>query len=359
MKAKEKPLRVLVVDDSAFMRKKISQIINDADDMEVCATAKNGEEALKAVAYLNPDVITLDMVMPVMDGATCLKYIMSEWPTPVIMLSAQARECADDSLAALDAGAFDWVAKPDGREISMSLEGAAGELIDKIRVAGRVNAGKLKTTSGRERSPLTKSRGAASNFVVAVGASTGGPRAVASFFLSLPADVPAAFLVVQHMPAEFTGSFAARLNRDTPFRVEEARAGVAVETGVVYVGRGGHSLRLERKTGRPVLVVEKGGCAGRHCPSVDEMMSSVAKVCGADCVGLVLTGMGCDGREGLRNIQAAGGTTLAQDETSCIVYGMPRACVEAGVVDRVVSLDEAPAVLMKLVTARMAERKGT
>ncbi len=340
---KREKIKVLVVDDSAFMRKKISHMINGAKDMETIGTARNGEEALEAVFTLKPDIVTMDVVMEKMDGLTCLGYIMSERPTPVIMLSAHTEYGNETTIKALELGAVDFILKPGG-EISVRIDAIREELLDKIRLAATVDVRKLKLILP-QKAPVVIRESLPIQKVIAIGASTGGPRALTSIIPKLTAHFPAAILVAQHMPEGFTKSFADRLNWESKIHVKEAEDGEEIKSGIVYVGRGGSSFRVIRgeRVGPHRLSVQKN--KNSASPSVDELMKSVAHYYGKNSIGLVLSGMGRDGTEGLRAIYQAGGLTFAQDEHSAVVYGMPRACKEAGVVQKVAALDDIPSLL--------------
>lgn len=349
MKKNKKKIRVLVVDDSAFMRKKISEMINSAADMELAASARNGEEALQSIVSLNPDVVTMDVVMGKMDGITCLGYIMSECPLPVIMLSAYTEYGGETTMKALELGAVDFILKP-GAEISLKIDEIQKELLDKIRLAAQVDVQKLKTILPRKATPVIKRESPALHKIIAIGASTGGPRALTSIIPKLPVDFPAAVLVVQHMPKGFTKSFAERLNWESQLHVKEAEDGEEIKAGVVYVGPGGCTFKVTRdEKGDNRISIQKNTTSTLLSPSVDILMKSVAQYYGRSSIGLVLTGMGSDGTEGMRAIYKASGLTLAQDKSSSIVYGMPRACVEAGVVQQVAALNDIPSLLESVV----------
>lgn len=343
-------IRVLVVDDSALMRKKIAEIINSSVDCEVVATARDGYEAIQITQALKPDVITLDLQLPKMDGLTCLGYIMSDWPTPVVILSAFAQEGSLAAIEALEYGAVDIVAKPGG-VISLNLERAKEELLTKIRVANRVSIKKLKLRLFQRTRKLKKDFRISMNKLVAIGASTGGPRAVTEVLTHLPGDLPAAILVVQHMPAGFTKSFAERLDQECELQVKEAEDGEPITAGKVLVAPSGFTMKAVRLSGEGEVVRIKKEEVELHyiSPSVDQTFSSVAPVFGRNAVGVILTGMGDDGTEGCKRIKEYGGSTLAEDESSCVVYGMPASAAKAGVIDQTIPLEKIPNAIMAKV----------
>lgn len=333
-------IRVLVVDDSALMRKKISDMINSDRQCEVIATARNGEEAIKGVLILKPDVVTLDVQMPMMDGLTCLGYIMSERPTPVIMLSAFTHYGGEVTMKALEYGAVDFVHKPSG-VISLDIGRVKSELLTKIKMAVKVDLNKLKFILGKKGLEIPKKKAPSLKKLVAIAGSTGGPRALVSILPKLPQDIPAGIIVVQHMPAEFTKSMAERLNWESMIEVKEAEDGEPIEPGKALVAPGGFHLTVEtKKDGGGIVKIIPGPKEHYVCPSADVALRSIAPVYGRNVIGVVLTGMGSDGTEGLRAIKGHGGYNIAEDESTCIVYGMPKSAIQAGVVDKVVPLHQ-------------------
>jgi two-component system chemotaxis response regulator CheB len=346
-----KKIRVMVIDDSSFMRKRISAMINSQNDMEVVATARSGEEALQSALTLKPDVVTLDVEMQPMDGLTCLGYIMSECPTPVIMVSAYTQQGSEAAILALELGALDFVQKPGG-VISLSIDDVATELLEKIRVASMANLKQLKMTIRQPSGVRVKRLPRISKKIIAMGASTGGPGAIASVVSSLPAEFPASLIIVQHMPDGFTKAFANRLNWESHISVKEAEDKEMILPGTAYVARGGHMIsvaRQEQGVGFELSVRRSGNHKERLCPSVDRMMESVAAFYGPHVIGVVLTGMGTDGTQGLKAIFQAGGFTIAQDESSSVVYGMPKSCINAGVVHCISPLESIPSLLTREV----------
>ena len=344
-------VRVLVVDDSAFMRRVIADAIASQPDMEVAGVAHNGLDALLKVEQLQPDVVTLDVEMPDMDGLTALRHLMARYPRPVVMLSSQTQHGAITTLRALSIGAVDFVAKPSGA-ISLDFSRVREELLQKIRGAAlaRVRAQVASTRRPPEatRVPRAKYPGAFEHLVV-IGCSTGGPRALAALVPELPAEAPTAYLIVQHMPAGFTRSLAERLDASGPIAVREAVAGDRLEGGTALVAPGDYHLRLS-----PSGAVELDQAARVHGvrPSVDVALESVSERFGSKTVAVILTGMGQDGAVGAAVVRQAGGYVLAEDESTCVVWGMPRAVVERGLAHRVAPLDGIAEAIASIVSAR-------
>lgn len=351
----QRPIRVLVVDDSALMRQMISRILKEAG-LDVVGTARDGLEGLAAVEKLRPDVVTLDVEMPRMDGLTMLRRLMQERPVPVVMLSSLTQAQAPAAVEALAIGAVDVVGKPGGG-ISLNLPEIGDELVRKVRLAAnaQVTAARalpkptpIADAKGPRLSSVGESR--LTDLIVVVGSSTGGPRALTELVSRLPAAFPAPIVIVQHMPAGFTPSLAARLGALNQFEAAEAIEGVVPQAGQLWVAPGGLHLLFDRRgrmrldSGPPHLGVR---------PAVDLTMESAAAVWGSGVVGVVLTGMGMDGAKGARRIKQQGGVVLAQDEASCVVYGMPRAVIEMGLADEVVPLEEMAGRLAAVVRARL------
>jgi two-component system chemotaxis response regulator CheB len=330
------------VDDSAFMRKLISEMVASSGEFRVIATARNGLDAVEKVHKLAPDLVTLDIEMPALDGIGALGYIMSEAPRPVVMLSGAATGDANDlTIRALELGAVEFVRKPSG-PISMDLDSVRDELLTALRAARGVNLGGVEILA-RPRTPPSlpaiEHAGAATR-VVAVAASTGGPRALAELIPSLPRPLGAAVLVVQHMPSGFTRSLAERLDAQSALAVREAAEGDVVRHDRVYIAPGGFHMRIVVVDGSPVVALDDSPSIWGVRPSADPLFESVAAIFGERAVGVVLTGMGRDGAAGLRAIHDAGGVGIAQDAATSTIHGMPRAAVAAGGVDRVVPLGE-------------------
>jgi two-component system chemotaxis response regulator CheB len=335
------------VDDSAFMRRMISQIVSDSGEFRVVGTARNGHDALKRVHALEPDIVTLDIEMPELDGLQALGYIMSETPRPVVMLSAAESEAGQDlALRALELGALDFVRKPSG-PISLDLGLVAERLLSALRAAQQVNMAGLRMLAPRGRTPARASLGGERGEAVravAIASSTGGPRALAEVIPNLPRSLDAAVLIVQHMPAGFTRSLAQRLDAMSPLPVREAVDGELVRTGHVYLAPGGRHMRVAAAS--LTIALNDAPPVWGVRPSADPLFESVAAAFGAQSVGVVLTGMGRDGAEGLRAIRDAGGRAVVQDRASSVVYGMPQSALQVAGADAVLPLtDVAPAVV--------------
>ena len=350
------PRTVLVVDDSAFMRKLVAEMVDGAGDFHVVGTARNGRDALSKVHSLDPDLVTMDVEMPELDGIGALGYIMSESPRPVIMLSGAATGDAGDlTIRALELGAVDFVRKPSG-PISLDLSAVREQLLEALRAADQVNLrgvellARPRAPEPRQPAPGGRAVGAATR-AVAIAASTGGPRALAEIIPRFPRDLDAAVLVVQHMPPGFTRSLAERLDAQSNVPVVEATDGEVLRTNRVYVAPGGLHMRVERAqgVGAPTIVLYDAPTIWGVRPSADPLFRSVADVFGAHAIGVVLTGMGRDGAAGVRAVHDAGGTGLAQDRDSSIIFGMPHAAALGGGVDHVLPLDALPGAIADLV----------
>ena len=336
-----KPIRVLVVDDSALMRKLIPRILEADSSIEVVGTAMDGAFALRKIEELRPDVITLDLEMPRMDGLETLRMITKEHLVPVIVCSTHSREGAYSTFKALAFGAIDFVAKPKDAAAGR-LETIAGDLIQKIKVASRVKARRSAAQVSAEPPPVVKNRARAAavpNRIIAIGISTGGPNALQYVLQQIPADFPACILVVQHMPEGFTEMFAKRLNECCVLEISEARSGDLLLAGRVLICPGNRHLLARRMPRGDMAVLSDSPPVNGHRPSVDVLFHSVAQEFGPSAVGLLMTGMGEDGAEGLGAIKNAGGRTIAQSEESCVVSGMPRAAMEKGFVGTIVPLE--------------------
>jgi two-component system, chemotaxis family, protein-glutamate methylesterase/glutaminase len=334
-----KEVRVLVVDDSALMRKLIPQIIQRDPSIHVVGTAMDGTFVQKKIEELNPDVVTLDLEMPRMDGMETLKQIMRRHQLPVIVVSAHSTEGASSTFKALGLGAFDFVTKPPAAA-SAKMDEIAAELIAKIKAAaagvGRKPVGIQQdypkvAKPARRKLPATK--------LIAIGVSTGGPNAVQYVLSQLPGDIPAAVVIVQHMPEGFTEMFARRLDETCALEVKEAQSGDLLLAGRVLVCPGNKHMKVRRMSLGDIVVLNQDDKVNGHRPSVDVLFRSVATEFGPNAVAVIMTGMGEDGAEGLGLVKAAGGVTIAQNEESCVVYGMPRAAIERGYATRVAGLD--------------------
>jgi two-component system chemotaxis response regulator CheB len=338
MKEPREKIRVLVVDDSAFVRQALTRMIGSAPDMEVVGTAADGAEGLQKVRALGPDVVTLDIKMPKVDGLVALQRIMTECPVPVLLLSSLTSEGADVTLRGLELGAVDFVDK-SSVEGPMNLLALADQLQAKVRALAwarerRPVAAPAPAPAVGE--PVAPARG--STEVVVIGASTGGPPALQQIIPKLPARPDFAVLVVQHMPVGFTKSLADRLAARSPLPVREASDGEIVQPGLVLIAPAGRHMKVRRRGGVVRVVLDDEPREALHRPSVDVLMASVAKAYGARTVGMLLTGMGADGVEGLRAIRGVGGVTLAESEETCVIFGMPTPALAAGVVDRALPL---------------------
>ncbi|MGI9508143.1 MAG: protein-glutamate methylesterase/protein-glutamine glutaminase [Geminicoccaceae bacterium] len=330
-------IRVLVVDDSALMRQMLRSVLESDADIEVVGTAPDPLSARQMIKDLNPDVITLDIEMPRMDGLSFLEKIMTLRPMPVIMVSSLTKRGAETTLRALECGAVDFVTKPSG-DAKECITGLKADLIPKVKAAADARVGQPAPKQARSSRPRSARRHAGTN-LIALGASTGGVAALQTVLAALPPTSPG-IVIVQHMPPAFTKSFAARLNQNSALTVSEARTGEPIQAGHAYVAPGGHHLEVTRGGQGFRCHVYDGPMKSGHRPSVDLLFQSVARFAGAKAVGAILTGMGRDGAEGLLAMRDAGAMTLGQDQASCVVYGMPRAAMEIGAVITELSLEE-------------------
>jgi len=346
-------IRVLVVDDSAFMRKIITDILATSSEIEVIGKAKNGQEAIEKVTQLRPDVVTMDMEMPVLDGLQALGYIMSECPTRVIMLTAAESKHGDLTMTAFQYGAVDFIQKPSG-SISLDMEKISDDLIKKVLAAVHVDIHKLvfieeKPIKKEKRVPIQKIR---TKKIVIIGTSTGGPRALQQVIPLLPVDLRVPVLVVQHMPAGFTKSLAERLNSQSMLKVREAAEGDIIQTGTVLIAPGDfHMIVKQQKINgelREVIGLTKGDRVQGVRPSVDVLLESVAQIYGQNSIGVILTGMGCDGSDGIKKLKLAGGKVIAEDESTCVVYGMPRSVIEQKLADYILPIHKIAQSIMEI-----------
>lgn len=353
-------IRVVVVDDSALMRRMISDYISDTPDMEVVGTASDGEKAIAVCQKQTPDVVTLDVQMPRMDGLATLKALLEKRPVPVIMVSALTQAGADVTLDALEGGALDYVAKP---ERGSGVEKALGyDLIRKIRsVAGSDVHRVLRIRRDRKQRRAQKAKpqpvpssvveagsGALADKCIAIGISTGGPPALASLFETLRPPMPP-IVVVQHMPSSFTGPLARRLNGRSKLTIKEAASGDVLRPNHVYIANGASHLEL-RSQGKLVKALQRDGePVSGHKPSADVMMKCAAEIYGRNCMGIIMTGMGRDGSDGCGHIRRMGGFVLGQDEATSDVYGMNKVAFVEGNVDRQFSLNEAATIISRQV----------
>jgi two-component system, chemotaxis family, protein-glutamate methylesterase/glutaminase len=342
-------IKVLIVDDSALIRALLSEIINAQPDMEVVGTAPDPLVARERIKALNPDVLTLDVEMPRMDGLVFLEKLMRLRPMPVVMVSSLTEKSCDITLRALELGAFDYVTKPR-LDIRTQLMEYAEELTGKIR--GAYHSRNKGAAAGAPRVHHAQRKYTAdavlkadhqhfstSEKVIVVGASTGGTEALKTFLAALPADCPA-ILVTQHMPEAFTRAFAGRLNGLCAMAVKEAEHGERVLPGHVYIAPGNRHLMLSRSGANYTVALSDGPPVSRHRPSVDVMFRSAANCAGGNCLGVIMTGMGDDGAAGMLELHQVGAHTLAQDEQSCVVFGMPKEAIARGGVNEVAPLGE-------------------
>jgi len=341
MQSERKKIRVLVVDDSALMRKLISNLLAKDPELEVIATAIDGCFALTKVEQLKPDVVTLDVDMPRMDGLTALAEMVSKHHTPVIMLSSLTTRGAALTMQALEKGAVDFVCKPAG---SARLPEMADELVAKIKAAARTNVQALSRTAQAgapiKKKPRLAGQGRGQGRVVAIGASSGGPHALRHLLPRIPVDLDAGILIVQHMPESFTAMLAQWLNEICELEVKEAETGDLALPGKALIAPGSSHMKVRRTALGCEVLLEGGALVNGHKPSVDVLFRSVAEQYGSQATGVLMTGMGSDGAQGLGEIQAAGGHTLAQDKESCAVYGMPRVAAEKGYANKILPLTE-------------------
>jgi two-component system chemotaxis response regulator CheB len=342
-------IRVLVVDDSALMRKLIPQMLESDSSIEVVGTAMDGTFCLKKIEELQPHVVTLDLQMPGMNGIDTLKEIMRRNPLPVIVVSSHSTEGASVTLKALGLGAFDFVTKP--QDASAHMAETASQLIAKIKAA---SGAKIVRPGTLGAAPAHPEKISASKIIpppsklVAIGISTGGPQALEFLLAQLPPDFPGSIVIVQHMPEGFTEMFARRLDEVCSLRVKEAQSGDVLQAGRVLICPGSRHIKVKRMSRGDVAILNDDPRVNGHRPSVDVLFHSVAEEFGPHAIAAIMTGMGDDGAEGLGAVKKAGGMTIAQNEESCVVFGMPKAAIERGYATRVVALDVLPATLQTL-----------
>ncbi len=345
-----KTIEVLVVDDSAFMRKMLTDILESTGDIRVAGTARNGLEALDKVKEIKPDVITLDVQMPSMDGLSCLKEIQKITDTPVIMLSGMTADGSKATIEALESGAIDFITKPAGL-FEITGEEKKAEIIEKIRIAYDVlNRRHGKRVVSQEKSTVREeNRGDKLKALIAIGTSTGGPKALQEVIPYIPEDISAAVLIVQHMPPGFTKSLAERLNTLSGLSVKEGEDGEIIKPGFAYIAPGDFHMEVENsKDGLLKIRLTKENPMGGHRPAVNVLFNSIAKTGFPNVIGVIMTGMGNDGREGVVSIKESNkGVIVCQDELSCVVYGMPKSAISTGIVDAVIPLKEIAGVIVK------------
>jgi two-component system chemotaxis response regulator CheB len=349
---------VLVVDDSAFMRRLITELIESRPEFLVVGTARDGSDALAKVRTLRPDIVTLDIEMPGIDGLTALQRIMAEMPRPVVMLSAAGSETGNSlTIRALELGAVEFVRKPSG-PVSIDLVTVRAELLHALAAASVVrvpNGGTLSPPQLAEvRKPRENRQASPANALVVIAASTGGPKALSEVVAHIPESLCAAVLVVQHMPDDFLHSLARRLSQIGTMPVSVARAGEPVVSGRIYLAPGDRHMTVAFRAGFPVIETDDGPLVCGVRPSADPLFTSAANAFGQNVVGVVLTGMGHDGAEGLRAVRAAGGGAIVQDRASSIIYGMPRAALAGAGADRVVAPRLVGSAAAELLSSRRA-----
>ena len=355
-------INVLVVDDSAFFRTALTRMLTRDPEIRIAGMARDGDEAIELTRKLKPDVVTLDVEMPKRDGLSALRAIMAECPTPVIMVSSITLEGAEATLKALELGAVDFIPKYQAGSVAhIDMDALSSELCAKVKtvaqrarrvqLAARARSGGASAArpgaSGLSAAPRPHAALATSprpagrpvRDFVAIGVSTGGPPAVQKVLSALPADFPACIFIAQHMPATFTGPFAKRLDAVSKITVREAQTGDRIQNGIAYVCPGGKHLRVDTRGAVPYLHVTAEPTDALYKPSANVLMESVGKSVGARALGVIMTGMGSDGAEGMKVLKAKGGHVIAQNEASCVVYGMPKAVVDAGLADEIVDLD--------------------
>lgn len=342
--------KVLIVDDSAYTRQLLKKIIEQDQSFAVAGVAADGIDAMAKTLRLKPDIITLDFEMPEMDGFSFLRWLMRERPTPVIMVSSH--NDTKTVFKALELGAVDFIAKPTKRA-SLELHSIEKDLIRKIRGIKQIRldilSKNLELLDREETVEPAGDKGQESVQVVAVGSSTGGPAALQIVLTRLPADFPAGIIVSQHMPRGFTGPLSERLNRLSQIRIKEAADNDLIEPGSVLICPGGCHLGLKRKGGRATVVLKEGRLTDRYVPSVDYMMKSAADMFGANTMGVLLTGMGNDGAQGMVEIKGKGGYTIAESEESAVVFGMPAEAIKAGAVESVLPISDIPAEIIRVL----------
>src|ERR1044072_441175 len=336
--AKGDSIRVLVVDDSAFMRKMVSEILRHAPGVVVVGTARDGVDAISMVEELKPDVITLDVEMPRMDGVTALRHIMTKFPTPVLMVSSLTQSGAKTTLKCLDLGAVDFVPKPSGA-ISLDIASQAQEIVDKVRAAAKCKLSEKNAPPRIVSVPNVSNLGRHKISTILIGCSTGGPRALQTVIPALPRELGVPIVIVQHMPPSFTTGLADRLDQMSQLSAREAVADDHLHGGEVLGAPGGRRLEFD---GLGRCIISDAAPVNSVRPSVDVTLHSLLRSRGPRTLGIILTGMGSDGAAGMKALRDAGGTTFAEDESTCVVYGMARAAIEFGGVDRVLHLHMIP-----------------
>ena len=347
----DRVLKVLVIDDSAYVRKVVKEILSRSPFVEVVGTARDGREALDLVESLEPDVITCDLIMPELDGVGFVREQMQRRPVPIIIMSI-ANETADAALTALDAGAIDFVQKPTALATEKIFE-VSTELIEKVKAAGDVSMKRFSPTPPPPKAVSdagTKIAGSHSVDVAVIGISTGGPQALKRLIPQLPEDFPVPVLMVMHMPVGYTEMYAQKLNEQSRLEVREAAEGDEIRPGRVFLAPAGRHLTAQRDAnGKVVAHLDAKPFNTLHRPAVDVLFQSVAEVYGNRVLGVVMTGMGSDGKQGAAWIKSQGGLIFTEAESSCVVYGMPSVVMEAGLSDKSIALDDMSRAILEVV----------
>jgi len=341
-------VKVLVVDDSSFMRKSLTHILEADRSIEVVDTAADGEDAMRKVKRHSPDVVLLDIEMPVMDGLSALAHIMAECPTPVLMLSALNKRDAAIAIKSLEHGAVDFIPKPSG-VISYDIEELGSEIIGKVKLAADVNVHKLALQLPEESYQRPWPKAVTRKDIVIIGASTGGPKAVVNILSHLPRDISTAILVVQHMSQEFIPSFVDRLQWGCSLNISTARRGRAISSGQALIAPGGYHTTIVQNGDTRKIHLSRKVSPHSTMPSIDYAMESAAKAFGQSTLGILLTGLGSDGARGLEAIKKAGGNTIAEDQSTCVVFGMPKAAIKLGCVDEIVPLPQIAQTILRMI----------
>jgi len=344
-------IRVLVVDDSSFMRKVISQMLEESKEIEVIDTAKDGNEALKKIKENKPDVITLDVEMPRLNGLQTLGYIMNEMPLPVIMVSAYTPKGAEITIQALQYGAVDFVCKPSG-EISIDIKKIQDELVEKIKAAKNVDLSKLVfiTPENIDSAKAERKYEVDQDTIVVVAASTGGPKALGDVVPRIPRNIPASILIVQHMSPGFTKTLAERLNDQSIIVVKEAVQGEELKKGTAYIAPGNFHMEIKPgDNGSYLIDLNQKPYRSGVRPSADYTFFSVAENFKGRIIGVVLTGMGKDGSAGLEKVKEKKGIIIAQDKETSVIFGMPKAAIDKGIVDKIVPLDKVAEAIIEAI----------
>jgi two-component system, chemotaxis family, protein-glutamate methylesterase/glutaminase len=347
-------IRVLIIDDSALVRQLLSDILSSDPAIQVVGTASDAIRGVEKIAELTPDVITLDIDMPRMDGLSMLDQLMPLWPLPVVMISALTKEGADATIKALELGAVDFIAKPE-LDIRQGLEALKAVVVSKVKLAAEAT---MRQRLVHNESAPAKVNYAAPRSIIAIGASTGGVGAINQILTSLPADAPA-IVIAQHMPPMFTQQFARRLNGQCNIAVVEAADGQTVLPGHAYIAPGDKHLEVVRSGANFYCSLRTGPLVNGHMPSVDVLFDSVARAAGANAIGMLLTGMGRDGAQGLLNMRNTGAMTVCQDEETSLIYGMPQAAKQIGAVVSELPLSGMARVIMSASTITAAQRAAS